>query len=45
MFSLHTHDALHEVAHGVGIKHVFSKTDGMGDHVFKAMTALLAAAA
>lgn len=41
MFTLHVHDTLHELAHGVGIKHVFSKSDGMGDHVFDAMNAML----
>lgn len=41
MFTLYANDALHEVAHGVGIKHVFSKLDGMGDHVFEAMIAML----
>ena len=42
MFTLHDQPALHEAAHRAGIKHVFSKSDGMGDHVFKAMHALLA---
>jgi two-component system, chemotaxis family, chemotaxis protein CheY len=41
IFTLHVHDAIHELAHGVGIKHVFSKWDGMGDHVFEAMIGLL----
>jgi hypothetical protein len=30
-----------ELAYAAGIKYVFSKEDGMGDHVFDAMTALL----
>ena len=43
MFTLHPHDALHEAAHSVGIKHVFSKAEGMGDNVFEAMKAMLPA--
>jgi DNA-binding NarL/FixJ family response regulator len=43
LFTLHAHDTIRGVAHDAGIKHVFSKADGMGDHVFEAMTALLAA--
>ena len=41
MFTLNIYDALHQLAHDVGIKHVFSKSDGMGEHVFKAMHAML----
>jgi DNA-binding NarL/FixJ family response regulator len=41
MFSLYTHDTVRELAYAAGIKHIFSKEDGMGDHVFDAMTALL----
>lgn len=45
MFTLHVHAAVHEAARRVGISHVFSKADGMGDDVFRVMHALLAAAA
>ncbi len=45
MFSLYVHDEIHQLAHEVGIKHVFSKLDGMCDHVFDTMTAMLAAKA
>jgi hypothetical protein len=45
MFTMYGHDSLLEIAQQVGIKHVFSKLDGMGDHVFDAMTAMLAAKA
>jgi CheY-like chemotaxis protein len=45
MFSLYTHDSLRELAHAAGIKHVFSKEDGMGDHVFDAIRSLLQLAA
>jgi two-component system, chemotaxis family, chemotaxis protein CheY len=41
MFTLHAHDALHEVARSVGIKYVFSKAEGMGERVFDAMRKLL----
>jgi DNA-binding NarL/FixJ family response regulator len=44
MFTLHTHEALHQAAADVGIKHVFSKADGMADHVFDAMEVMLAGA-
>ena len=43
LFTLFAHDTIHEAAHAAGIKHVFSKADGLGDHVFDAMTAMLAA--
>ena len=45
LFTLFAHDTIHEAAHAAGIKHVFSKEDGLGDHVFDAMTAMLAAKA
>ncbi|MGH9502637.1 MAG: response regulator transcription factor [Terriglobales bacterium] len=41
LFTLHHADALVQEALGVGIKHVFSKSDGFGDHVFAAMSAML----
>ena len=41
MFTLHAHDALYEVARSVGIKHVFSKAEGIGERVFDAMRKLL----
>jgi DNA-binding NarL/FixJ family response regulator len=41
MFTMYDHDQLREVAKRAGITHVFPKLDGMGDHVFDAMNALL----
>lgn len=43
LFTLHNQDGLLEMAHSAGIKHVFSKSDGMDDQVFSAITEMLAA--
>lgn len=43
MFTMHDSHFLAEEAQGVGIKHVFSKENGFGDHVFAAMRDMLAA--
>jgi two-component system response regulator NreC len=42
MFTNHDYPALAELARKAGIKHVFSKVDGITDAVFAAMTKLLA---
>ena len=42
MFTMFESGNLLEAALKVGIKHVFSKSDGFGDHVFTAMRAMLA---
>jgi DNA-binding NarL/FixJ family response regulator len=41
MFTMFESGNLLEAALKVGIKHVFSKSDGFGDHVFTAMRAML----
>jgi DNA-binding NarL/FixJ family response regulator len=41
MFTMFESGHLVEAALKVGIKHVFSKSDGFGDHVFTAMLAML----
>ncbi len=41
MFTLYSHDALKEAAAKVGIKHVFPKAGGMGDHIISAMREML----
>ena len=43
MFTMHNSHLLQEKAHKVGITHVFSKEDGLRDHEFEAMQAMLAA--
>ena len=43
MFTMHESRMLQDEAHAVGITHVFSKEQGFGDNVFKAMRAMLAA--
>lgn len=43
MFTSHASSTLVQEAQRVGIKHVFSKSDGFGEEVFEAMRALLAA--
>lgn len=43
LFTLHNCASLLEAAQRVGIKHVFSKTNGFGDHVVAAMRAMLPA--
>jgi len=45
MFTMFESGHLVEAALKVGIKHVFSKSDGLGDHVFTAMMAMLQQAA
>jgi DNA-binding NarL/FixJ family response regulator len=41
MFTMYESGDVVEAALKVGIKHVFSKSDGFGDHVFTAMRAML----
>ena len=41
MFTTHESGYLVEAALKVGIKHVFSKSDGFGDHVFTTMRSML----
>lgn len=43
MLTMHNFDGLADLAYKAGVKHVFSKPDGMRDQVFEAMTELLAA--
>ena len=43
MLTMHNSRMLLEKAHRVGITHVFSKQDGLGDHEFEAMRAMLPA--
>ena len=43
MFTMHNSQLLEEKAHKAGITHVFSKEDGLRDHEFEAMQAMLAA--
>jgi DNA-binding NarL/FixJ family response regulator len=43
MFTMYESSEVVEAALKAGIKHVFSKSNGFGDHVFAAMTALLPA--
>jgi DNA-binding NarL/FixJ family response regulator len=41
MFTMHEVDGLRKDAQRVGIKHVFSKENGLGDDVFEAMREML----
>ena len=41
MFTTHESEYLVEAPLKVGIKHVFSKSNGFGDHVFTAMRSML----
>jgi DNA-binding NarL/FixJ family response regulator len=43
MFTMHEGGDVVETALKAGVKHVFSKSNGFGDHVFAAMTAMLPA--
>ena len=43
MFTLHASPSLVKEAQRVGIKHVFSKSDGFGEDVFTAIRAMLSA--